>query len=119
MKLCMIASAVESTTLEVTIEHYRTALDWLIEVERYMPDIFRSMRSGGDASVIEEVWNYAYQIWIREKKPVSEIRLYQFVSQITPAHNVNRIVDVMIKAGILAKDGLAKGGATYKPKPKL
>lgn len=115
IKLCMVASVSEVDDLNITIEHYRTALAWLLEAEQFMPDLFKSMRTGGDVRVIEEVWHFAYQIWIKEKRPVLATRIYNFISERTPAHNVGRILDVMVRSGLL-EERLEREGKSYLPK---
>lgn len=112
LKLCMVASASTSDELVITLDHVGQALDWLIEVETFMPDIFKSMAVGGDARAIEDCWYHAYTLWMKEKKPIQEHRIIHFLQERVPAHSVTRILDVMVRAKIFEKelDG-------YKPKP--
>ena len=58
LKLCMVASMSRRCDRIITLEDYSEALNWLIEAESFMPDIFKSMQSGGDSSAMEEAWNY-------------------------------------------------------------
>lgn len=101
LKLCMVAAASAGDGLEVTLQHYQTALDWLTEAESYMPDIFRSMRSGGDSSAIEEAFYFVLQTFAKEKKPVIESRLVGFLRERVPAHNVLRVIEIMVKSNML------------------
>lgn len=103
LKLCMVASASRGNDLVVNLEDYRTALDWLLEVEAFMPDIFKSMAAGGDSRAIEDTWHYAYQVYIREKKPLAEARLINFLQHRVPAHSVVRVLEVMLKSKLLEK----------------
>lgn len=118
LKLCMVACAAASDDLLISIDHYRTALDWLIEVETYMPDIFKSMNSGGDAKAIEDCWYYCFQIYARTKEPVPERKLFQFLQERVPAHNVERILNVMVRAGVMKTVDVNKVGLCYVPKEK-
>lgn len=118
LKLCMIASVSATDDLVITEEHYDTALGWLLEAEHYMPDIFKSMASGGDAKAIEECWYYCFQSYARKKEPVPESRVYQFLQERVPAHNVERIVEVMIRAGLLRVSMVDKIGRAFTPKEK-
>lgn len=115
LKLCMIASASVSDKLEVTVEHYQEALNWLLEAEVYMPDVFKSMATGGDARAIEDTWHYAYTIYVKEKAPIMEHRLVGFLQQRVPAHSVMRVLDVMVRANLL-ESKLEKTGRAYVPK---
>lgn len=118
LKLCMIACAAATDDLIITEEHYQTALDWLLEAESFMPDIFKSMASGGDAKAIEECWYFCFQLFARRKEPVPESRLFQFLQERVPAHNVERIIEVMIRAGLLRVSIVDKIGRAFTPKEK-
>jgi len=116
LKLCMVACASASDDLVITLDHYAEALDWLLETESYMPDIFKAMRNGGDAQVIEECYHFTYKLWMKEKpKPIAESRLYHFLNERTASHNVERILTNMEKAGLLEKK-FAEVGYGYIPR---
>jgi hypothetical protein len=107
----------ESNELVITIDHVQKAFDWITEAETYMPDIFKSMTSGGDSNVMHETWYFVYQLWMKENQPIAEHRIYNFLQDRVPAHNVERIVDVMVKAKVLEKK-LGSDGTAYQPKAK-
>lgn len=113
LKLCMISSASVSNELVVTLEHAQQALDWLLEAEHYMSDIFKAMTTGGDSRAIDDTWYYVYELWIKEKEPIKVSRVVQFLRERVPVQHVQHVLDVMEKAGILERqmDG-------YKPKEK-
>lgn len=117
LKLCMVASAAESDDLVIRLEHFTQALDWLIEAESYMPDIFKAMSNGGDSNVIKETWHYAYQLHMKEKKPILENRLILFIQGRTPSHNVMRILEVMERGGLLRKEQISFGLSGFVPVP--
>lgn len=121
LKLCMVASISSSSSGVITVENFVEALDWLVVAETAMPDIFKSMRSGGDGRVMEEAWHFVYQIYIKTKKAVSEQRLMRFISERTPAYSVERIIQIMEKQGQIkaqwAIDGESQVRA-YIPGPK-
>lgn len=112
LKLCMVACASTSDSLVIELSHVQTALEWLIEAETFMPDIFKSMAVGGDSRAIEECWYHVYQLHMKERAPILEHRIIHFLQERVPVHNVTRILEVMIKAGILEKQ--LNG---YVPKP--
>lgn len=115
IKLCMVASAADSDSLEITIEHFAQAFDWLAEAETNMPDIFKAISSGGDSRIIEETWHFVYKLFLKEKEPILAKRIFVFVQARTPSHNVEKVVQVMEKAGFLEKQ-LTKGGEGYIPR---
>lgn len=115
LKLCAVASAACDSDGIITLDHFAEALDWLTEVEGVMPDIFKSMKTGGDGRVMDECWHYAYTTFMKEKQPVAEHRLFSFLQERVPAHNVSRILDVMERAKLLEKKHVADGFG-YEPK---
>lgn len=116
LKLCLVASAAASSDRIITLEHYAEALDWLAEAESYMPDIFKALKVGGDARAIEECWYFAYQHWIKHNKtPVPEHLLVTYLGEKVPAHSVDRILDVMVRAQLLTKK-FTNSGHGYEPK---
>lgn len=117
LKLCIVASAASSSERVITLDHYAEALDWLVEAESYMPDIFKALKVGGDARAIEECWHFAYQYFMRHNKaPVPEHLLITYLGERVPAHSVDRILDVMVRAQLLTKKFLSTGGQGYEPK---
>lgn len=118
LKLCMIASAARDDDRQIILDDYVEALDWLVQAETFMPDIFKSMKSGGDGRVIEECWHYAYELWIKRKEPIPEAMIIAFLQERTPVHNIERILDVMQRAELLKKQFTASGGTGYEPKAR-
>lgn len=115
LKLCMVACVADSDDLVVTLEHYQTAISWLIEVEHYIPDIFKSMTSGGDSKAIEDTWYFVYKLYAKTTQPIPEFKVAQYLQQRVPAHSVEHILRVMVKAGLLKEVQVNKIGTAYKP----
>lgn len=119
LKLCMVACVDEGDTFTITLDHFHRALNWLVESEKHMPDIFKSMRQGGDNRAMDDVWYFAYQIWGKTKQPIPEHKLVRFLQERTPAHNIMRILETMVRAELF-KTELVKGvGKCYIPKARM
>jgi len=74
------------------------------------------MTSGGDARIIEDTRHHFLTVYIKEgKQPIAEHRIVIFLQARTPAHNVGKVLEVMVQAGFLTKQ-LAKGGNEYRPR---
>ena len=118
LKLCMISSMSRSGDKTIGIEHYSEALNWLIEAETHMPDIFKSMVSGGDSAAMEETWNFVWTLFAKEQKPIAEHRILQFLRERVPAHSISKVLEIMVKSRmfeiVLGKEGLQG----YKPTSK-
>jgi hypothetical protein len=118
LKLCMVSAASCDSERIVTLDNFAEALDWLIELEAHMPDVFKSLKLGGDARAIEECYHFIYQKFHKlGKKPVPEHLIIAFLQERVPAHNVDRILDVMQRGQLLEKQ-FAGGGQGYVPMAK-
>ena len=115
LKLCMISAMSRSSDMIITIENYAEALDWLIEAETYMPDIFKSMATSGDSDAMEETWNYLWTVYSKEKRPIAEHRVVHFIRERVPAHSVMKILEVMVKSNMLEVSVSGQGFQGYKP----
>ena len=117
-KLCMVASISESNDRIITEDHFREALDWLVEAEFFMPDLFKSMTIGGDSVAIEETWHFIWTVSEGGKKSVAEHRIVRYLTERVANHSVARILDLMIRARMIK---LAPGDNSqnfYLPVPK-
>ena len=117
LKLCAIA-AISVNHRRIELVDYQAALDWLIEAEFFMPDIFKAMVTGGDASAIDEAWFYVWTMYAKEKRPLSEHRLIHFIQQKVPLHNVTRVVEMMVRSNMIRVAGSSAGRTLYEPVAK-
>lgn len=117
IKLCIVASAAKGNEKRIKLEDYQTALDWLLEAEAQMPDIFVNMGIGGDSKAIDDAWFYVYTHFIKTKTPMLESRLYAFLRDRVASHNVGRVIEVMVKSGMLKIDPV-RGLQAYTPAEK-
>lgn len=115
LKLCQISSISRSNSKVIGLEHYSEALNWLMEAERYMPDIFKSMVSGGDSSAMEEAWNYVWLLYAKENKPIAEHRIVHFLRERVPAHSIMRVLEIMVRGRMLEVSIEGNGFQGYKP----
>lgn len=108
VKLCIVSSVDRGNTFSIEYEDFDRALGWLLDSESRITDMFREMNTGGDMQIMEETWHFVFQVCLKENgRPLSEARLTAFVSSKTPAHNVDRLIQLMVKSNML---GLAPGG---------
>jgi hypothetical protein len=116
LKLCMVACMASTSARTVTLDHFAEALDWLAQLETFMPDVFKSMKVGGDGRAIEECWHYTFQVYMKmNKEPVPEHRIVQFLQEKVPVHNIARILDVMERSKLLQKQFTPTGATGYVP----
>lgn len=103
LKLCMVSCVAAGEGMTISLENYAEAMDWLTEAEKVMPDIFKAMKSGGDGRTIEECYHFIYEMHMKKRQPVQEHRVYHFLQERTPSHNVGRIIEVMERARLIKK----------------
>lgn len=118
LKLSIISLAASSPTrLLIERHHIERALDWLVEAEFEMTEIFKSMSAGGDSQLIEDTYHHLFTLYIKEgKKPISQARMVYFLQERTPAHNIVRILEIMEKSKMIERKLVPKLGEAYVPK---
>lgn len=117
LKLCMVANVSRADGNQlITVKDFQQALDWLIEAEFYMPDIFKSMVTGGDTAAMDDCFHFILQTYMKDRKPLPEHRIVHYLSQRVPAHSVMRVLETMYRSNMLEiPDHDAQGRNLYKP----
>lgn len=119
LKLMMVSWANKGDQDKIGLVHFQQAMNWLVEAEASVPDIFKDMASGGDEQVMEEVWHFLYQYQARfPGKYAPQALVYRFVSGKVPSYNIENILTMMEKAGMLSTEAVKGVGMVYKPKDK-
>lgn len=103
LKLCMVASISRSDDHIITLEDYHRALDWLLEAEIYMQDIFKSFAVGGDAKAIEDTYYWCYKLYSKKQVDIPESSIIEYLQNKVPAHAVERILQLMVRSKLLEK----------------
>lgn len=116
LKLCMVASASRSDDRKIELEDYQRALDWLLEAESIMPEIFKALGAKGDGQTIEEAVHFVYKLYMSTKEPVAEHRLINYISERVPAYNVLRIIEMMERSHKIEKAISSKGMPGWRPR---
>jgi hypothetical protein len=117
LKLCMVASVSRNNQLVITLEDFHRAYDWMTELERYMPDIFKAMSQGGAGKTMEEAWYFLFQTHAKEGKPVLKHRLINFLQERVPVHSIQPTIDMM-EQGKMIEKRLTTAGDAYVPRGK-
>jgi hypothetical protein len=117
LKLSIIASLSRGNDLVIRHEDAARAIDWLLEAEAAMPDIFREMAQKSDAQVIQELHIYLWKEWMKGgKKPLHEARMYNFLHNRVPADKIYRVIQTAERANIIAR--VAGTENMYVPRAK-
>ncbi len=117
MKLAMIASVAETNDRIVRMHHYIQALNWLLEVEHSIPEIFKNA-SGGDHKCMEECWHMALRTFLDgNKRPLMKSLIKGFLSRRTSIMNVDRLYAAMVEQNMI-KEVVEKDGTRVVPQPR-
>jgi hypothetical protein len=115
VKLAMIAAMSRGETLAIRLQDVERARGWLLEIESLMPCIFRDMIMRSDDQVIEEVFQYSFEIYLKHRTPLASAQILRFLAQRTPAEKAERILSLMEKSGIFER---VAGTETYIPRAR-
>lgn len=117
LKLCIISAVATDDEKIVSIDNFVEALDWLTELEAYLPDIFKTMKTGGDHRAMEELWHFIYKEFVRQKEAVPEHLCHAFLAERVPAYNIENILSAMCKSMLIEKK-FCPTGQGYVPKTR-
>lgn len=98
-KLSMVASIDKSDVLLLDRACFNTAMGWLVEAERHMPEIFQAGAQGSDGKVMEEILHFC--LTMDSGKGVPEHLITRFAAERLPIHTVMRVIEVLEKSGQL------------------
>lgn len=114
-KLMMVSAAIRTDALELTEEDYSTALQWMIQAERAMPEVFKAMVSSGDSKIVEDCHYAMFKNFLKNKVPIPQEYVTRFISSRAPAYSVKTIIDNMVQSGYIKPTTVPGYGTCYIP----
>lgn len=117
LKLSQASSLSRGTDMKITLFDVERALSWILEAEVTMPDIFREMAHKSDSTVLDELFNWAYALYTKERKPIGAARIRSLLVKNfqVPADKVDKLIFMAEKINMLT---LLAGTETYIPNAK-
>lgn len=115
LKLCIIRAASELRTV-VFLRDYHWAKATLLEAEVHMNDVFRDMLSGPDSQVIQDTIYFIEDEYGKKNRPVSQSRVYDFLSARVSSNKIREIYDIVGKSGKITEQVNALGLRTFIPR---
>jgi len=98
-KLSMVSSVDRGNSLSITREDFNRAMNWMVEAETLMPEIFESSVVNGDSLAQDEILHF---IKVADKgQGVSELRITNFARSRVPITSILRIIDIMVASGLI------------------
>lgn len=104
LKLAMISSVARGSDLVITMEDVSRAKHWLLDAEDRMGDIFRDMAGKSDNQVIQDLHDFMWRLYARDKKPIHLARIVGFLSSKVPADKVMRVLDLCERSEVIQRD---------------
>jgi hypothetical protein len=114
-KLAMISSASRGDGMIITLKDLERARNWLLHTESLMPNIFRDMKGRSDHQILQEVYMFMWQQWVKDKKPLHENLILHFLSERTTTANISKMLELIERTGMAVRDA---GTKLYTPRPK-
>jgi hypothetical protein len=105
-KLCMISSADKGDSLLLTMEDYQRAMEWLVEAETLMPEIFKAGAIHADAKAMDEI--YHFLLVGGGTKGLSEHQVMNFAKERLPIQSCRNAVVLMENSGLIKAVGIDK-----------
>ena len=104
VKLMVIAALAARGELVVRLEDHTRAMGWLLEAEKLMPDIFRAMLGKSDIQVINEIHEYVFAMWSKDRqKPVPGTLIRAFMLDRVPQDKTEIILAGAERANVIAR----------------
>lgn len=122
IKLSIIAACSRSNEMIIRAEDVDRALGWMLQAERYMPDIFRAMLGKSDRDVIDEMHTYVMGKFGKDRNPVAVEDIRRFMLERVPHDKVEGIIQSAERANLIARvagTGTDEKPAQYVPKARL
>ena len=114
VKLGLIASIARSNSMIVTLKDFETALQWLLEAEEHMPEIFQKMTVTRDTRIMDDTHYHMTQLYEKLNGPVPEYYLIDYLRQRLAPRDISKFVEVMCKAKMM-ESNLTDGVIYYRP----
>lgn len=117
LKLCQASSLSRGFDMKINVDDVNRALGLMHEAEVPMPDIFREMSHKSDSTILDEMFNWMYKLYTKEKEPISGYRIRRLlVSNFqVPSERVEKIIGIAEKSNMIT---IIAGTDTFTPNAK-
>lgn len=117
IKLAGISSISRGNSFKITLQDIHRALEWMFEIEKIMPDIFRAMIGKNDWQIVEELQDFALSHAKRFKEePMQERLLIQFLAQRLPNEKIRGVLEMALRSGVVEN---LPGTTIWRPGAKM
>ena len=103
-KLSMVSAIDRGNSLTLTTEDFNRAMNWLVEVESWMPEIFKAGQVNADAQAMEEI---AHFVMAADRgEGVHEARILREASKHIAINSLPRLLETMCNTGQIYSRGM-------------
>jgi hypothetical protein len=103
----MIAAVDRGNALTLGKDEFNIAMGWLLQAEKYMPDVFKAGAINADGQAMDEIVHF---VMITDKgKGVSAQAITRYARDRVPLHSIMRIIEILEGSGqllLIGKDRL-------------
>jgi hypothetical protein len=118
LKLAMISSISAQRNMRVEASDVDRAKSWLLDAEKFMPDVFRAMGQKSDVQVLVDLHEYVYALYAKvvkkDRKPIPDEELCRFLENKVPSDKIRKVIEMAEATGRI-KRGVYPG--TWIPAP--
>lgn len=110
LKLSLISAANRSNGNIITADDFQTALQWMVEAEHHMPQIFMEMVGRSDNQVFNELYQFVsgvYETPLNQKRPLPHGQIVNWLRHKVPAVTIKTILETAVEADILNRISIA------------
>ena len=111
-KISMALAAAE-LSLDIRLEHFQRAKNYLIEAEEAMSDAFTEMASSSDSQAIKAVFNWLIMATARQPGGVTNAQLRHALSNHVATYQIDTMISHMTATGMIIGKPLAGEGLRY------
>lgn len=105
-KLAMLNSISRGNSLIIEKEDYERAIEFLIETEVEMPNIFRDMQASVDARHLEEIHRWCFKYLEKNKTDcVPEQDMISYIVRRVPVHKMKFFLETLVSTGRITFKG--------------
>jgi Protein of unknown function (DUF3987) len=105
-KLSMVSAIDRGNALVLMKEDFDRAINWLLNAEAQMPEIFKAGATNADGQAMDEIYHY---VMMNDRGDgVSEQKIIYFARERVPINSILRIVEIMQKSGLIRAVAIEK-----------
>lgn len=119
LKLSMVSAVDRSNVLLLEVDDFNRAMNWMVEAEFLMPEIFKAGGVGADSKAMEEIYNYIVMAGPADGPGVPEFKVVNFAREKVPAHSVMRVLEVMERSHMIVAKIARDGSRLFKAVAKF